>query len=208
MPSIEASGRSSRATSAMVKSNSSLATKSMAGDAISDGSGSTATFGPTNPTSREGFSAFRASATLTSPAKVGELVWSTARSSPAGQGDDVGERKSGGRGVDQQAVGHDRRRLGQPRRVPEGANLPLGLIPGASAAVEALVGRRVEKECPHHSVLPPVITCARRYRGDMWDCWSRPGESTAAGAGRCVFRSWGCRSRGCRSRPTRRRAAA
>ena len=63
-----------------MKSNSSLATKSIAGEACSERSGCTATLGPTKPTSSDGFAAFSASATLTSPAKVGELVCSTARS--------------------------------------------------------------------------------------------------------------------------------
>src|SRR3984957_2518653 len=84
------------ATSAAVKSNSSLATKSIAGEAWSDRSGWTATSAPTKPTRRSGFFPFSASATFTSPANVGELVcriirscWSarvtmSSRVSPAG----------------------------------------------------------------------------------------------------------------------------
>src|ERR1700722_15161937 len=68
------------ATSATVKSNSSLATKSMAGEAWSDRSGWTATLAPTKPTSRSGFFAFSASATFTSPVNVGELVCRIIRS--------------------------------------------------------------------------------------------------------------------------------
>ena len=79
MPATEASGRPS-ATSAMVKSNSSRATKSMAVEACSERSGCTATLGPTKPTMTAGFSALSASATLTSPANVGELVCRTTRS--------------------------------------------------------------------------------------------------------------------------------
>jgi hypothetical protein len=64
----------------MVKSNSSLATKSMAAEARSEHPGCTATFGPTKPTMTAGLSALSASAILTSPANVGELVCSTTRS--------------------------------------------------------------------------------------------------------------------------------
>src|SRR5580700_10530130 len=50
----------------------------MAAEARSERSGCTATFGPTKPIMIAGFSALRASATFTSPAKVGELVCRTA----------------------------------------------------------------------------------------------------------------------------------
>ncbi len=72
-PATSASGLPS-ATSLRVKSNSSLATKSIAGEASSDRSGATATVGQARPINREGAASLSASATLTSPAKVGELV--------------------------------------------------------------------------------------------------------------------------------------
>ena len=64
----------------MVKSNSSRATKSIASDASSEASGSTATLAPTNPTVSAGFARLSASATWTSPVNDGELVCSTASS--------------------------------------------------------------------------------------------------------------------------------
>ncbi len=51
--------------------------------------------------------------------------------------------------VDQLAAGHERRGLGEPGRIPEGANLALRLIARAGAAVEALVGGRIEEERSH-----------------------------------------------------------
>jgi hypothetical protein len=79
MPSTSASGLPS-AISLMVKSNSLPATKSMASDASTDASGETATCAPTKPSRMPGFSAFRASATLTSAGKDGVLVCSTTSS--------------------------------------------------------------------------------------------------------------------------------
>src|SRR3984957_18728677 len=52
----------------------------MAGDARSERSGCTATFGPTKPIVTAGWSALSVSAIRTSPANVGELVCSTTRS--------------------------------------------------------------------------------------------------------------------------------
>jgi hypothetical protein len=76
---MPASGRPC-ATSCTVKSNSLPATKASAALARSEGSGATATAAPTMPIMSAGFSALSASATLTSPAKDGVLVWITQRS--------------------------------------------------------------------------------------------------------------------------------
>jgi len=68
------------ATSRMVKSNSSRATKSIALEAVRLGSGSTATLAPTNPILSLGLASFSASATLTSLAKDGVEVCMTTSS--------------------------------------------------------------------------------------------------------------------------------
>ena len=68
------------ATSLMVKSNSLRATKSMALDAFSVASGSTATLAPIMPIFKPGLSALSASAVLTSEEKEGVDVCSTTRS--------------------------------------------------------------------------------------------------------------------------------
>ena len=72
-------GRSS-ATSLIVKSNSSRATKSTAGAPFRLPSASTATLAPIRPTFRSGLSAFICSAVLASLAKEGVEVWMTTRS--------------------------------------------------------------------------------------------------------------------------------
>src|SRR5262249_24410142 len=73
-PSIFSQGRPS-ATSLHVRSNSRRVTKSIAFDARSDGSGKTATCGPTKPMASFGFASFIASAVFTSARKDGVLVW-------------------------------------------------------------------------------------------------------------------------------------
>ena len=64
----------------MAKSNSAPATNSIAGEAASADSRATATWAPTKPMRSDGFASRSASATFTSCAKDGALVWSTARS--------------------------------------------------------------------------------------------------------------------------------
>ena len=59
------------------------------------------------------------------------------------------------RSVDQLAVGQEGRRLGEPGRVPERADLAFGLIARTGAAVEAVEGRRVQEEGLHHRTLSP-----------------------------------------------------
>ena len=55
------------------------------------------------------------------------------------------EREPPCRRIDEPASGYQGRRLGEPGRVPEGADLALGLVARARTAVEALVGGRIEK---------------------------------------------------------------
>jgi hypothetical protein len=78
-PATRSSGRPC-AISWIVKSNSLPATKSIARDACSACSRATATWAPTKPTRSAGLLSRSASATLTSWAKDGALVCSTARS--------------------------------------------------------------------------------------------------------------------------------
>ena len=63
------------------------------------------------------------------------------------------------RRVDQPRARHHRRRLRQPRGVPERAHLPPGLISGARAAVKSLVGGRVQEQRLQHFHLS---RCCRR----------------------------------------------
>ena len=58
----------------------------------------------------------------------------------------VGEREIGGRRVDQARAGDERGRLGQPRRIPERADLPARLVPRAGAAIEPLERRWMQEE--------------------------------------------------------------
>ena len=118
------------AISAIVKSNSSRATKSIAGDASRETSGSTATLAPTNPTERR----------VRPLQRLGHLDVPGERRGTRVQHRQLvlarqryhvvqGEARRGR--VDQPAAGHDRGELGQPRRVPEGPDFPLSLVPRA-----------------------------------------------------------------------------
>ena len=64
----------------------------------------------------------------------------------ARQRPDIVQREAVRWSVDQSRAWDERRRLGEPRWIPEGADLPLRLVARAGAAVEALAGRRVEEE--------------------------------------------------------------
>jgi hypothetical protein len=59
------------------------------------------------------------------------------------------------RRIDQPAAGHQRRRLSQPGRVPEGADLPARLIARARPAIEAVERRRVQEQGLHHTGYSP-----------------------------------------------------
>ena len=73
----------------------------------------------------------------------------------AGERQNVVELEPRRRRVDQLAVGEEGRRLGEPSRVPERADLALGLIARTGAAVEAVEGRRVQEQGLHHRTLSP-----------------------------------------------------
>src|SRR5207248_5551660 len=72
-----------------------------------------------------------------------------------GERQDLIELKPRRRRVNQLAVGQEGRRLSQPSRVPERADLALGLIARTGAAVEAVEGRRVQEQGLHHRTLSP-----------------------------------------------------
>src|SRR5690348_3844832 len=80
--------------------------------------------------------------------------------------DDLGEARAMGRSVDQLAVLHQGRGLGEPGRVPERADLPLRLIARAGAAVEAVEGGSLQEEGTHHGIrsLAGQIRAAEAYR--------------------------------------------
>src|SRR6266852_2861475 len=73
----------------------------------------------------------------------------------AGERQHIGEAQPRRRGVDQLAAGDQRRRLGEPGRVPERADLPLCLIARPRPAVEPVERWRVEKQGLHHTGLSP-----------------------------------------------------
>src|SRR5580700_2369115 len=62
-------------------------------------------------------------------------------------------------GIDQLAVGYQRRRLRQPGRKPERADLPLRLVTRACAAVETVERRRLQEQGFHHTAFsPPTVS--------------------------------------------------
>ncbi len=107
------------ATSLIVKSNSLRATKSMAFDARSDPSASTATFAPIMPIFSAGFASLNSSAVRTSCRNDGVDVCSTIEVALEGLAADVVEGEVVRRRVDQLRSVDERRRLREPRRVPE-----------------------------------------------------------------------------------------
>ena len=176
---------------AMVKSNSLPATKSSAALARSAGSGATATAAPTMPMVSAGFSALRASATRDvrrerRRARVhhAEVVLPSERTHVV-EGEAVGGR------VDQARAGHQRGGLGQPRRVPEGADLAPRLIARAGAAVEAVGGGRMEKQraeiVGRHGIGPMIHGRGRRraraFRGILGAGDRRSPSSSSARSG-------------------------
>ena len=140
-------------------------------------SGSTATLAPTRPILSPGLASFSASATLTSEAKDGVEVCSTDQLVIAGERQDVVEPQPRRRRVDQLAAGHQRRRLRQPGRVPERADLALCLVARARPAVEPVEGRRVQKQGLHHTGLSPSMRI--RPPGSTRNSWSRQNAAAA-----------------------------
>ena len=63
---------------------------------------------------------------------------------------DVGQTEPVRRRVDQLGAFDQRRRLREPGRIPERAHLAPHLVAGAGAAVEALEGRGLQEQRPHH----------------------------------------------------------
>src|SRR5437899_6464310 len=98
----------------------------------------------------------------------------------------VPEREPGRRRVDETAAGDERRRLGEPRGVPERPDLAAGLIPGAGAAVEALKRRRMQKEGAQvvgHSPLSYLIHPEGTPAADAEKAGGRePGDDAPRGA--------------------------
>src|SRR5439155_25922457 len=62
------------------------------------------------------------------------------------EGQDIVQDQTVGRSVDQPGAWHERGGLGETGRVPEGADLSLGLVAGDGATVEAVRRGRVEEE--------------------------------------------------------------
>ena len=72
--------------------------------------------------------------------------------------DDFGQRRAGGRRVDQLGAFHQGGRLGQPCRKPEGFDLPLGLVARAGAAVETVERGSLKEKRPKHGITLKVGT--------------------------------------------------
>ncbi len=62
-----------------------------------------------------------------------------------------------GRRVDQLAAGHERGRLREPGRIPEGADLSPRLVAGPGPAVEAVEGGWMQKQRLHHDFSNPSL---------------------------------------------------
>src|SRR5260370_34775193 len=88
-----------------------------------------------------------------------------------GEGQDLLELDAGRRRVDQLAARDERRRLGEPRRIPEGTDLPPRLIARPGAAVEAVEGWWLQEQRLHHARPSPLVT--RRPSAPMRNVLSR-----------------------------------
>src|SRR5262249_42733186 len=112
-------------------------------------------------------------------------------------------------GIDEQAVGHERGRLREPRRVPVRADLALGLIAGARAAVETVVTRRVKEQRPPAASSSARIRLAQGRRRTPAPSAApaappRLGRRRAAGRRRSTARrAWRGRLPRCQRRPAR-----
>src|SRR5258705_1963403 len=72
-------------------------------------------------------------------------------------------------------MGHQRRRLREPGRIPKRSNFALGLIARPGAAVKPVVGRRAEEKCFH-----PFLRI-RASKSSRWELSPLP-QVTVAGS--------------------------
>ncbi len=96
-------------------------------------------------------------------------------------GGDVLEFQAVRRCIDQLRALHQSRRLREPGRVPEGAYLALHLVARAGPPVEAVVGRRMQKQRSHHEPRQETRESSRgRKYAVMLNSIARPGRSRVA----------------------------
>ena len=98
------------------------------------------------------------SAVFTSDLKDGVDVWSTIRSLPLMSPSMSLKDKVVRRRVDQLRALDQRRGLGEPRRIPERAHLALHLVARAGAAIVAVEGWSLQKECAHSGAFQIGVT--------------------------------------------------
>ena len=84
-----------------------------------------------------------------------------------GERRNVAEPEPRRRRVDEPAFGHQGRRLGEPSRIPERADLAARLIARAGAAIKAVEGRRMQKQGLHHRPFSPSTKVIRPL-GSTW----------------------------------------
>ena len=108
-------------------------------------------------------------------------------------GRDVGELQLVRGRVDQLRVLDQRRRLGQPGRVPEGLHFALHLVARAGAAVVAVEGRGLEEQCAHQepalsgavmsdASMEPSVCNAKRCPRQSIDPGQKPRRKTRKAA--------------------------
>src|SRR5271154_955918 len=77
----------------------------------------------------------------------------------------VGEREAVRWRVDELAPRDQRRRLGEPGRIPEGSDLAPHLVARSRAAVEAIVRRSLQEKGTHHALGSTTGTKGARATG-------------------------------------------
>ena len=117
----------------------------------------------------------------------------TTRSKPSARSSTSSRLRSSGGASISVAAGNERRGLRQPGRIPERADLAPRLVARARAAVEALVGGRVQEERLHGApasrrprATAEVLRAIRRLHrvGERWAGRDRPGRGSAARSSR------------------------
>ena len=121
---------------------------------------------PRSRSAARGFAALSASAARTSAGEGGRAGVEDDQLVVAGDGTTSVQVKSAGGASSSTAARHQRRRLGEPGRVPERPDLAPRLVARASAAIEALEGRRVQEERPSARGGLPASPARPRRRTD------------------------------------------
>src|SRR5271167_108948 len=87
------------------------------------------------------------------------------------QRQDIGELQPRRRSVHEPAARNQRRRLGEPGRIPERPDLAPRLVARTRTAVETVEGRRMQEQGLHHQTSSP--STVMRPLDSTRKCWSR-----------------------------------